>query len=102
MPFKGAIQTQINNMSVNDISYMAQMHGVTITTDEANTLYTIVQNNWADLLTKPSGVFTSIQGQVSPEVYNSLINMYNHYSDIGLFSIMNNPEGAMQSFVNSN
>ena len=74
------IKEYIKKLTEEDIYNFAQKEGITLSSEELNTIYFYIKN-YADIFIKEDAtfLFEEIKEKLKPETYNKIIELYNKY-----------------------
>ncbi len=77
---KNIILSYINKISMDNVNDFAYKNGITLSTHELNILYSILKNNYEDILAgKDENIMKYLKENISSNNYDKIINMYNIY-----------------------
>lgn len=73
------IKAYINRLTKNDIVAFAKKNGVTLSNNELELIYTYLKNDYEDMINNPSYYLAKAKKELSPNVYNKLVELYSIY-----------------------
>ena len=76
---KQLIQQYINKLKKEDIIIFSQKQGINLTNNELDLIYYKIKDNSENILNNPLKEINSIKDNISINVYNKLIEIYDKY-----------------------
>ena len=76
---KQLIQQYINKLKKEDIIIFSQKQGINLTNNELDLIYYKIKDNSENILNNPLKEINSIKDNISINVYNKLIELYDKY-----------------------
>lgn len=74
------IKEYLRRLSLNDINNFAIKNGTPLNPGEDKVIYNFIMNNWKEVYKGDANkALGKLKGQVSPNTYNNIINLYNQY-----------------------
>lgn len=74
------IKEYLKKLSLNDINNFANQNGTPLNPGEDKVIYNFIMNNWKEVYKGDANkALGKLKGQVSPNTYNNIINLYNQY-----------------------
>lgn len=75
------INSYVNKLTKDDIISFSAKNGIYLTNDEIEIILETIKRDWKEILNNPNHVLSNLQGKISDNAYNNIINFYNLYSD---------------------
>lgn len=75
------INSYVNKLTKDDIISFSTKNGIYLTNDEIDIIFEIIKRDWKEILNNPNHALSNLQGKISDNAYNNIINFYNLYSD---------------------
>ena len=68
-------------MQPQDIKNYAKKQNVDLSHTEVTTIYNFIKNHYNELLNKDTKSFSILKKELSPSLYEKIINLYNYYKN---------------------
>lgn len=79
---KKLIENKINNLTIDDLSLLANNNNVSLNNKELNYLYNKIKNDWQYFLyNDPNPILRSLKENINTNSYNKLLDLYNYYKN---------------------
>ncbi len=80
--YEGLIKEYLKRLSIKDINNFANNNNLKLKNNEDQILYDFIINNWKEFYKGDrTKVLKELQGKISPETYNFIINLYDKYKN---------------------
>ena len=78
---KEVIKKYINNLTIEDIKTYAKNKGCEVKEEECKIIYKYIKTYYEALLNKDDSCFNKLKEEISPDLYKSIIDLYDKYKD---------------------
>lgn len=80
------IEKYISNLTLEDVYTYSSNKGIGLTSTEANYIYNAIKKDYKLVFDgNVDTVLESLKSNVSTEVYNEIVSLYNHYKSVYKF-----------------
>lgn len=78
---KGLIEMYVNNMTLNDMKHFLEKNKCNVCDDDLKIVLDYAKKYWEKIYSGDTAVFNDIKKEISPESYETMINLYNKYKN---------------------
>ena len=77
--YKEIIKKYINILTKEDIKRYALKENIEVTNEEITIIYNFIKTNYQEILNNNEKSFYLLKQKLKPELYNTIISLYNKY-----------------------